>query len=45
VDKGGERVRTLSVLKSRGMAHSSRTHRFEITSKGVQLELAPGEKA
>jgi circadian clock protein KaiC len=32
------RVRTLAVLKSRGMAHSSATHPFAITSKGVALE-------
>lgn len=36
-EHGGERVRTLSILKSRGMAHSSLTHRFEITRKGVTL--------
>jgi circadian clock protein KaiC len=31
------RVRAVSVLKSRGMAHSSQTHHFSITSKGVAL--------
>jgi circadian clock protein KaiC len=34
----GERVRTLSILKSRGMAHSSATHEFAITNKGVTLK-------
>ena len=32
------RFRTLTILKSRGMAHSSATHPFAITSRGVRLE-------
>jgi circadian clock protein KaiC len=32
------RFRTLTILKSRGMAHSSATHPFSITSRGVVLE-------
>jgi circadian clock protein KaiC len=36
----GARVRTVSVLKSRGMAHSSSTHHFTITRKGVALTSA-----
>jgi circadian clock protein KaiC len=38
VERNSTRVRTLSILKSRGMAHSSATHPFSITSKGVLLE-------
>ena len=37
-ERNGERLRTVSVLKSRGMAHSSATHEFAITAKGVTLE-------
>jgi circadian clock protein KaiC len=37
-EMNGKRVRTLSVLKSRGMAHSSATHEFTITNKGVTLK-------
>jgi circadian clock protein KaiC len=40
VETNGARVRTVSILKSRGMAHSSATHRFAITNKGVALESA-----
>jgi circadian clock protein KaiC len=38
VETDGARVRTLSILKSRGMAHSSLTQRFDITSRGIALE-------
>jgi circadian clock protein KaiC len=38
VEVNSTRVRTVSVLKSRGMAHSSATHTFTITNKGVALE-------
>jgi circadian clock protein KaiC len=38
VERNSTRVRTLSILKSRGMAHSSATHPFSITSRGVLLE-------
>jgi circadian clock protein KaiC len=38
VEHDRERVRSLSVLKSRGMAHSSLTHRFAITNHGVALD-------
>ncbi|WP_295613046.1 circadian clock protein KaiC [uncultured Lamprocystis sp.] len=37
VESGGERNRVLSILKSRGMAHSNQTREFLITSAGVQL--------
>jgi len=37
VEANGARSRTLSILKSRGMAHSSSTHGFAITKKGVAL--------
>jgi circadian clock protein KaiC len=38
VETSGTRVRTVSILKSRGMAHSSVTDRFTITARGVTLE-------
>ncbi len=41
VEVNASRVRTLSIVKSRGMAHSSATHRFAITSKGAAVESAP----
>jgi len=41
VETEGARIRTLSILKSRGMAHSSLTHPFALTSKGVTLGRAP----
>ncbi|MDB5902586.1 MAG: KaiC 1 [Betaproteobacteria bacterium] len=34
----GARVRAVSVVKSRGMAHSSAMHRFAITRKGVTVQ-------
>jgi circadian clock protein KaiC len=37
VDTGGERNRVLSILKSRGMAHSNQTREFLITSQGIEL--------
>ena len=37
VEANGERSRTLSIMKSRGMAHSSRVHDLVITSRGVDL--------
>jgi circadian clock protein KaiC len=33
----GDRLRTISILKSRGMAHDSRTHEFVFTPKGILL--------
>jgi circadian clock protein KaiC len=38
MEMNNARVRTLAILKSRGMAHSNATHPFAITSKGVALE-------
>ena len=38
VERNNSRVRTVSILKSRGMAHSSVTHPFSITSRGIVLE-------
>jgi circadian clock protein KaiC len=35
----GRRVRTLSIVKGRGLAHSNRTHEFEITHKGVVFKM------
>ena len=40
VEDNGARHRTLSILKSRGMAHSNRTHGFAITRRGIVLENA-----
>lgn len=37
-ERSAGRVRTLAIVKSRGMAHSSVTHPFSITSRGVHLE-------
>ena len=37
VDTGGERNRLISILKSRGMAHSNQTREFLITSQGLEL--------
>ena len=37
IDSGGERNRGLSVLKSRGMAHSNQIREFLLTAHGVEL--------
>jgi len=37
IDSGGERNRTLSILKSRGMAHSNQIREFMLTDHGVEL--------
>lgn len=37
MDTGGERNRVISILKSRGMAHSNQTREFLITSQGIEL--------
>jgi circadian clock protein KaiC len=37
----GNRVRTFSIPKARGMAHSSHTHEFVFTSRGVKFIDAP----
>jgi circadian clock protein KaiC len=37
-ERDGGRIRTLSILKSRGMAHSHATHEFTITNQGVALK-------
>jgi len=37
IESGGERNRVLSILKSRGMAHSNQMREFLITADGVQL--------
>lgn len=36
-DVDAERTRTLTVIKSRGMAHSNQVHEFAITRAGVEL--------
>lgn len=40
LDSGGERNRALSILKSRGMAHSNQIREFLITDHGVELNDA-----
>jgi len=45
VETGGERLRTLSIAKSRGMAHSSQTHEFTFTSNGVRFAAQPSRPA
>ncbi len=37
IDSGGERNRGLSILKSRGMAHSNQIREFLLTDSGVEL--------
>jgi circadian clock protein KaiC len=32
-----ERVRTLNLLKSRGMAHDTRMHNFTLSAKGIDI--------
>ena len=39
---GGGRHRQISVLKSRGMAHSSRVYEFTMTQRGFQITAAEG---
>jgi circadian clock protein KaiC len=34
----GERVRTLSIVKVRGMAHSNRAEEFEMSEKGIEFK-------
>lgn len=35
--RGEEHVRTVNILKSRGMNHSDRVAKFDITSKGLVI--------
>ncbi|HTY23557.1 MAG TPA: circadian clock protein KaiC [Desulfomonilaceae bacterium] len=37
IENGGERNRTLYIVKSRGMEHSEQIREFRLTDKGVQL--------
>jgi len=39
---GDDRRRRITVLKSRGMAHSSHVHDFTITARGLQIAVAEG---
>jgi circadian clock protein KaiC len=43
VEEGGQRRRELRVLKSRGMPHSTRVHRFAITEDGLRIESDANE--
>ncbi|HXE81839.1 MAG TPA: circadian clock protein KaiC, partial [Gemmatimonadales bacterium] len=42
IELGGERIRGLYVLKSRGMAHSNRVREFLLTDRGVKLREVSG---
>ena len=42
IEVGGERIRGLYVLKSRGMAHSNRVREFLLTDRGVKLREVSG---
>jgi circadian clock protein KaiC len=44
VEADGERSRSLSIMKSRGMAHSNRVHELVITSRGVDIADARGDR-
>ncbi len=37
VEKGNERIRMMTILKSRGMNHSSRMVEFRITDQGLRM--------
>jgi circadian clock protein KaiC len=45
VDRNGERRRVFHILKSRGMAHSSRMRGFTLTDQGINLEDLPLDPA
>lgn len=42
-ERGGERAGTLTVLKSRGMAHSKRVRELRMTDRGLELTDPPEE--
>jgi circadian clock protein KaiC len=44
VEINAERTRTLGVMKSRGMAHSTEVKRFIISSKGIKLSAVKDEE-
>jgi circadian clock protein KaiC len=37
IEMNGERIRTLTVLKSRGMSHSDQVREFVLTNRGLKL--------
>ena len=37
IETAGMQTRALSIMKSRGMAHSSQTHQFTLTARGVEM--------
>jgi circadian clock protein KaiC len=45
LESGGERHRTMYILKSRGMAHSNRIREVQLTDHGVELCDATANKA
>jgi circadian clock protein KaiC len=44
MERGNERTRIISILKSRGMNHSNQIREFLITDKGVQINNGPKSK-
>lgn len=43
-DGDGERLRRLSIVKSRGTAHSTRVHEFRLTRQGIEIPDAREER-
>ncbi|MEM4526026.1 MAG: ATPase domain-containing protein, partial [Methanothermobacter sp.] len=37
-ERGGEYLKILRVLKSRGMEHSTRPHEIQLTKKGIKIK-------
>jgi circadian clock protein KaiC len=44
VDAGGERNRTLTIVKSRGMAHSNQTREFRLAGAGAGVSLVEAQR-
>jgi circadian clock protein KaiC len=40
----GKRVRTLSIVKARGMAHSNKAQEFEMSAKGIEFKREPSAR-
>jgi circadian clock protein KaiC len=40
----GKRVRTLSIVKARGMAHSNNAQEFEMSEKGIEFKRAASNR-
>jgi circadian clock protein KaiC len=37
IDQGADRIRSLSLLKSRGMSHDTSVHEFTLSDKGISI--------